>query len=155
MRKKSNKLIFIKICKTIRVVIYKVFHFVTNLFLAFMTDNLSRVALRESKIIYLSQPLYLLQRVRIFVEPLKLVVNGASLKLVRQSLHAKQRGARRRGRGASACGQPPGAPNLSYFLLLFSKWRVDVERMNSSNVSCKDTLLSPLTRKTQCLRYYI
>lgn len=51
-----------------------------------MTDNLSRVALRKSKIIYLSQPLYLLQRVRIFVEPLKLVVNGASLRLVRHSV---------------------------------------------------------------------
>lgn len=62
-----------------------------------MTDNLSRVALRKSKIIYLSQPLYLLQRVRIFVEPLKLVVNGASLKLVRQSLHVEVLWGRVRG----------------------------------------------------------
>lgn len=61
-----------------------------------MTDNLSRVALRKSKIIYLSQPLYLLQRVRIFVEPLKFVVNGASLKLVRHSLHVGGRGERGR-----------------------------------------------------------
>lgn len=93
-----------------------------------MTDNLSRVALRKSKIIYLSQPLYLLQRVRIFVEPLKLVVNGASLKLVRQSLHVEVLWGRVRGQwevgggsDTSACGQPSGAPNLSYFLLPRSK----------------------------------
>lgn len=60
-----------KSVQTIQNRIYEVFHFETNLFLASMTDNLSGVAVRKSKIIYLSQPLYLLQRVRIFVEPLK------------------------------------------------------------------------------------
>lgn len=88
-----------------------------------MTDNLSGVAVRESKIIYLTQPLYLLQRVRISVEPLKLVVNGASLRAgTSLSFDGDV--------GLTTGGRSIRSPLI--FLLSFTEWRVNGKRMNTS-----------------------